>query len=429
MKYNITKKLLFLISLTALEDVAFSEETFQFKGFGTIGYSKAISIDDEAGTSPETKSYNGIDTRGLFGRDTRYGMNFSMKLNDEIRAVYQIGATTSNPFYGKTNNPELKPITQLMMLQYVPNDQILIRFGMQPTPLWLISEERDISFTYPWIRPPMEVYSMGEVDYMNGVSAAYLFDLGSSSLRMMASFGDVNAFDIPRTPTTDNTVNPLQVKSFVAEWEKDETFLRGVYALVNDSNVYYYSNKELSINGTNILARNQEKLKVESIQFTSIGCRSNFGDLSIMGEFADRKMKFNEGTTGGRAALAANGLLHAIGGYLTLGYQIDKFMPRITYASSKVRILDKEKVETTETKNLPEPAKSAVETKIGNAVRQEMGSGQNSWQLGVNYSVSSNVMMKLEFEQTIADDVYGGYNALPKGTSVSTVSFSSDFVF
>lgn len=117
---------------------------------------------------------NEIDKKVNYLYDTKLGLNFSSTITNHWFAAAQLLA---KKWVGE-NEEDFKVKADWIFANYRPTESLSIKVGKQKLPLWLISEYLDVGLLYPWIRPPLEVYTLGPLSNFFGGSINYSYNLG-----------------------------------------------------------------------------------------------------------------------------------------------------------------------------------------------------------------------------------------------------------
>jgi len=147
------KKQLNLIATAVLSVIASSSaQAIQFDGFMTAGASKIVSIDD----ADKGNIYiGGLGDRGItedltFERDTRFGLQISSDVTDDMSVVAQV--------LGRGDDNNFNAIIEWAYIDYEINDIASVHVGKIKQPVYLVNDYIEVGYAYPWIRPPSEVY-------------------------------------------------------------------------------------------------------------------------------------------------------------------------------------------------------------------------------------------------------------------------------
>lgn len=158
-------------------------ERFQIQGFMSAGVTLS---DEKGGTNHEPYGFK--DTPD-FESDSVLGLQMSFNLTDNAHVVTQIVANGWDDW---------DPNVEWAYLAYDFTEDYTVRAGRMRLPLYLYSESLDVGYTYPWVRPPLAMYTP-EISNYDGFDATYRFGLGEANHRLSAFFGsydfNVNEFD------------------------------------------------------------------------------------------------------------------------------------------------------------------------------------------------------------------------------------------
>ena len=334
----------------------------QIHGFMTAG---------AAGSDSELPYYDGIDQRFDFSRDSKLGINLSKRLDDTWAMAAQIKAI------GRQASTDVT--LDWAFATWYPTNSLAMRFGQQKMPTWLISDYSEVGRSYPWVRPPAEVYSLNPLTSFSGISTAYTFRFSGWELETMIAGG---GFD---TTITDASPKPVaNVRNFV-----------GTFFTLSNENLTVRVARAIADAGIQTSFYNINKMRAE---FREVGARLDWKGLLVYSEWArsigttdpderDRAVEASAIAAGkaassrspsdqaaARAAaiqamFLTNSLLGGEGWYVTTGYQFGDFLPHFTYA------------------NLDSPEDS-------------VGAGdQESFALGLKYDVSLSTDLKFEVQK------------------------------
>lgn len=228
---------------------------------------------------------SGVDNHTGFNSDTIAGIQFDYKLDDQLNAVVQLQAE------GK-NNYELN--TPWAFLRYKLTPTTTVRAGRMVLPLYLYADSIDVGYTYPWVRPPIEMYGTASQRF-TGVDLTQNFSFAGTNNSVQVLFGD-----------GDGT----QYKS---------DYLAGLFVTFN-YDAWTLRAGELYIDN---LAVPGLPLS-DSIAYQSASLRYDNGGLLWLTE----ARHINTGKNLELYVPDSDGF------YTTLGYQIDKFMPYGTFGKS-----------------------------------------------------------------------------------------------
>lgn len=233
---------------------------------------------------------SGVDNHIGFNSDTIAGIQFDYKMDDNLNAVVQIQAEGRDDF-------DLD--TPWAFLRYKLTPTTTVRAGRMVTPLYLYADSIDVGYTYPWVRPPIEMYSVSSPRY-TGVDLVQSFDFAGWNNSVQVLFGDGDG-DISSTSVKSNYQAALFVTLNHDAWTLRAGQLHAENLTINNVAAY-----------------------ADSVDYLSASLRYDNGSLLVLAE--------------GRRINAGKKLEVLLpdsdGFYTTVGYQIDKFMPYVTWAKA-----------------------------------------------------------------------------------------------
>ena len=164
---------LFVVHLIMLgmctASIAHAGLDIRWNGFGTIA---GGVIDDDAVNNAEAFPHNLYEESAKYDIDSRFALQGVVLLDDHWSVSAQAVAPAFDDY-----NPKL----EWGYLSYEANEQFTLRFGRMRRPIYNLSDYFQVSYAYPWIRPPLEVYSrdLAIYDSVNGINGRYQLPLGN----------------------------------------------------------------------------------------------------------------------------------------------------------------------------------------------------------------------------------------------------------
>ena len=183
------KKLTVLAGAMATAMAASSASAIQFDGFLTAG---ASWHDDEN----ENRYIGSLGDRGIqndasFETDTRFGLQISSDIAEDMSVVAQL--------LGTGVNGNFDAIVEWAYIDYKATDWLSIHTGKIKQPVYLVNDYVEVGYAYPWIRPPVEVYYLNNpLNTVNGIEFLLQFPVGPGVLSLQPYFGS-NRDDVPNT--------------------------------------------------------------------------------------------------------------------------------------------------------------------------------------------------------------------------------------
>lgn len=340
---------------------------FKFNGFATLGVAHSS---ENLGDYAIDRSYPkgvGLSQNWGFGNDTKLGMHFSSDFAPRMRAVLQVMAE-----YQPEGN--YKPTIEWANLRYAFTPDFYVRLGRIELPTFLNSENRDVGYSYVWVRPPVEFYRQVVINSSDGVDVMYRKNMGEFTNIVKVAYGR-NSEDFPdTTETTRNLAGVFDTVEYGAA-------ILHASLLRRETSSY---DQASGISGPWELSREM-----------SLGASFDPGRWFVGGEWWSRK----SGTD--RTAM-----------YATAGYRVDRFTPYVTYSQD---------------------SPSTIETStafVGSA-----DNSQSAVSIGTRWDFMRNTDLKVQYDQIrLSNDSNGNLINVPAGVKLygsrfHVFSLSADVVF
>lgn len=155
---------------------------FSLRWFGTLGV--VHSSEDNADFNSDLFKPDGAGHthRWSYDVDSRIGGQLTANLTDRLTAVVQ--ADIQQQPDGKYT-----PDVEWADIRYQITPDFSMRVGRIRLPKYLISDSREVGYSYTWVRPPMEMYMLAPVANSDGIDFSYSLKLGDSLNTIQASYG------------------------------------------------------------------------------------------------------------------------------------------------------------------------------------------------------------------------------------------------
>lgn len=179
-------------------------------------------------TAAATYSEDDLDRFGLEGETnfrglSKAGIQLGYELNDRADATIQLVGRTAD-----SGDDVWDVDVEWAYLSYELSDSTKVRAGRLRIPFYMFSETLDVGYTYPWVRPPLEVYRSPLTAY-DGVDLLYDFKLGDVNNRLQfwtGSYKDTSGTD-------DLTLKDSYGLNLTSSWD-DFTFRAMHYLITID---------------------------------------------------------------------------------------------------------------------------------------------------------------------------------------------------
>lgn len=276
------------LALSANMQVNADEELLKIQGFATAGF---VTGD------LETDFFSGTDIIGesaTFGADNTIGLQIVADMNDQITFTGQLLAKGTIDAY----NLE----AHWAFVDYHPRHDFSLRAGRLVLPIMMGSEYIDVGYAYPWIRPPMEVYSGIPLTSYSGIDVLYTHKIGSMNLIFQPYVGS-----LPLTTTVNFEMEAELGIGLNTTLQFEYGAIRLHAMRVSDA---------AGNDGNTGLAFDMNS------DVIAIGADLEFANIVLVSEYMKKEFELS-GIPG----------YDELGGeawYMTLGYRMGKFLPHIT---------------------------------------------------------------------------------------------------
>ncbi|MBF0416891.1 MAG: hypothetical protein HQL86_01400 [Magnetococcales bacterium] len=170
--------------------------TPEIHGYGTLGWlhddqSQSAFVRDinqrAKDSLPDDQSWWNNDA---WLRDSRLGLQASMRLSPELSVMSQVvlrdQITRDFGYY-----------VDWALLAWTPLPETQLRLGRVGYDLFLISEQRNMGYGYPWIRPPVEFYGWIPLYSLDGADLSHALLVNGSRWRFKIQGGRSTGIGIP----------------------------------------------------------------------------------------------------------------------------------------------------------------------------------------------------------------------------------------
>ncbi len=356
-----------------------SEEALQLSGFASFGMGK--SSRDDMPFLNHTENWS-------FRSDTIVGGQAQYKFSNRWSSTIQVVARG----FTFDENDKFDPVLEWLFTSYQLSAETRIRVGRMRTPLYLFSDSLEVGYAYPWVRPPVDIYSYLRSPLANfdGMDFSTNVDLGEADLdvQVFAGVGGGTYIDF------DIELCPAFGVNVVSRW--DNLTLRYGYTAA-DTDAASESLTAFAANYDSLASlypifrdiRDSHETKGELFEYHSTGFQWDYESWTVIGE-----------------AYLTNGpgkdfSSDSHGGYVSFSKQIQDFAPYIVFGYYKNEFSD-------EITSLIEASKVLVpvgfnsdldELREANLVIVDnFNEKGRSYTVGVRYDFHQNMDFKIEVE-------------------------------
>lgn len=374
---------------------------FSFSGFGTLG--AVHSSEDQADfTSTPFKPNGAGHTRAWSADvDSRIAAQVTANFTPQLSAVLQAIA-------GQNYDNSYRPHVEWANIQYQITPDFSIRAGRIVLPVFLLTDTLNVGYTYPWVRPPIEVYRLLPVSNNDGLDFSYRLHLGEMTNTVQAGIGksDVKLINSGGTAEARDAwgfSNTLEYGSFTAH-----VTYRHARLTVPSVNALFDAFRLFGPQGIAIADKYGSDDKPNSV--IAVGVSYDPGNWFVMSEW---------GQGDANAFLGKRDAWYVSG-----GYRFGRFTPYVIYARANAD-------------NLSDPGLAAPGAAGLNAALNSILSTkpvQDTVSIGGRWDFMKNADLKLQFDHT---DIGAGSSGVlsnlqpgfQPGGKVNVFSATLDFVF
>lgn len=342
-------------------------------GFGTASVSCFSSNEADYISNDQPKG-PGVTQTCDTGLDSVIGAQFDALMTPSLEAGLQIVAD-------RNADESYDPDVTVAQLRWFATDRLTFRLGRMPSPTFLHSEDRQVRYAMPWVRPPLEVYGMIPTLYNDGGEFIYVSHWNGWQMEWQSGISKFD-FDIPEL-ITKGALARVETKNLYTNLliRNSNTLVKLGYvkfkvtAPSTSTDALFAGLRAVAGPAGAALADDLE-IEDSDSQLISIGIRHETQRWLAMSEFAYREID--------------SYLRDQYGFYATLGYRIDRWMPYATVARRW------SKGPNTDSRAGP------LTTEVNNLLAYKFDS--SSWSLGLSRELSDQSMLKMQLDHIQPDD-------------------------
>jgi hypothetical protein len=401
-----------------------SPPPLSLSGFGTLAAVRSGDRDLDFVSSLTQPNGAGYTRRTDFGPDTRMGLQLNATFTEHWSAVAQ---AVSQHQYDNT----YRPLLEWANLKYAIEQDWSVRVGRVALPVGMVSDYRQVGYSNPWIRPPMETYSILPVTSIDGVDSIVRWKVGPAinSLQVLvggldtkfAHHGLIKARD---TWFVGDTVE-LQGWTFRASFASSRLYWSDPASDALFDGLASLGSTLAATPGQSAGAARATDL---AIHYRANGQRAPTMALGIA---------YDQGPWLWMAEwirLVAPGFLaDNSGAYVTAAYRIGAFTPYVTLAKLKSDLPPEPGLAVATLPGAFQPAAGALDAGLQSALAGNRDS-QSTVSAGVRWDLRKNIDLKLQVDRTRTGSGSQGQfvnvqRGFVPGSTVNLVGLGLDFVF
>ena len=382
---------------------------FSFSGFGTVGVVRSSERRADFISSILKPNGAGYSRAWSADVDSLIGGQVTANFTPKLSAVLQLIAEQN---YDNTYRPHV----EWANIKYQLTPDFSVRAGRTLLPTFLLSDTRKVAYTYPWVRPPLEVYRLAPVTASDGVDASYQMHIGDITNILQAHYG-ISDNRLPNN-AGDITARQSWGLAYTGEYHAATLHIgyESTHLTADGINPIFDAFRQFGPEG--MALANKYDVDNKPISVITVGVRYDPGQWFVIGEAGHlvTHSVFGRGT----------------GWYLSGGYRLGAFTPYLTYAQAKAGNLSDPGLNLS---TLPPPL---IGPAAGlNAALNSLLSTQpvqNTLSIGGRWDFMRTAALKLQYDHTrigagssgVLSKLQPGFQT---GGKVNVISATIDFVF
>lgn len=388
--------------------------SFSFSGYGTLGV--ATSSDRRADYLVDAFKPDGpgFTHRVSADVDSRVGGQVTAAFTPGLSGVVQV-------LVQQTEDDRYTPRVEWANLRYQLAEDLAIRAGRVVLPIFMVTDSRRVGYANPWVRPPVEVYSLVPVTSNDGADAFWRINRGGVSNTLQATVGRSNS-DFPNASGFDaGKAEARRIVAFADAVEMGSFTVRATYGTarltISAYQPLFDAFRLFGPAGAAIEAR--YGVNNRRVTFAGLGVNYDPGAWFATGEFA----RFDTHSIVGRRAAW----------YVSAGARLGKLTPYVTYASLKAESPRSDP--GVSLAGLP-PQLAALGALANESLNRQLAAlpEQRTASIGLRWDFWRGAALKLQVDRVrAAAGSHGTFGNIqpdfPTGARVTVVSAAVDFVF
>lgn len=388
---------------------AYAQTQWRVSGFGTVSAVHATQDAGDYTVNPNSPGQAGYSKAWALDVDSRAGVQLDAQFDKRWSAVAQLTQEKSTDNHYKT-------YLAWANVKFQATPELSLRAGRIALPLFLAADYRKVGYALPWLRAPVELYSLIPISHSDGIDASYRWQTGQFRHETTFSLGRADARlnkDVKGTArnivgiTESATAGDLTLRFTAAQ-----TLLAvpGAEALFDGLRAFGPAGEALA--GRYDIAKRH-------VRVFSAGVNYDVGDWFVMGESG----RINTGSILGDQTAT----------YLSAGRRFGNLAPYVTYARLVANL-------RTRTTGLPldglPPEAAAVAGYLNEALNVQLRQigVQDTASIGVRWDAAPGIALKAQLDRVTPRGGSIGtlINVQPNfrsGRAFRVISVGLDFVF
>lgn len=181
---NARARIACFLAAAALPATAFAQwaPSFTFGGYGTLGVVRSDNREADYLADAFKPNGPGFTREWSADVDSRLGVQGTVAFGNRLSAVVQVLAQ-------QRHDDTYKPVVEWANVKYEVTPDFSVRAGRVVLPIFMVTDSRRVGYANPWVRPPVEMYSMVPVTTSDGADASYRLRAGTVAATLQVTAG------------------------------------------------------------------------------------------------------------------------------------------------------------------------------------------------------------------------------------------------
>jgi hypothetical protein len=381
---------------------------FTFNGFGTFGvvHSSEDRADFISGVRPDGA---GFTRDWSLSVDSLIAAQVNANFTSQLSAVVQV-------MVEQNFDESYDPHVEWANLKYQFTPDFSVRVGRTVMPVFQLSDTRKVGLTYPWVRPPLELYQLSPITTTDGADASYRVHVGEWAHTLQLRYGN-NDTDLPHDAGKVKARNLWEISN-TAEFGPFSAHFAYVKTKITLASYdpLFDAFRQFGPQGVTIADANI--VRDSDTSFLGVGASYDPGDWFAMAEWGRLD---SDNVLGRRSAW-----------YVSGGYRFGKLTPFVTYADASADKLSDPGLDVSMLP--PFLAGPAMGLNAAFNATLSMAAVENTVSLGARWDIATSVALKVQYDHIRIGDGSTGILINPQpdyplGGEVNVFSATIDFVF
>jgi len=176
-----------IAALTATSAHADDGVNFKFSGYGTLA--ATFTDNDDLAFRSSISQSRGAGTRPDLGVDSRLGLQGVATFCHGFSATGQLLVQRRRENDTVDSNNDYSLGVEWLFAQYSATSNLDLRLGRVVLPVFMISDYRNVGYSQPWLRVPLELYGHMPLTYMDGGQVVWRIPAGDGTVTLQPYYG------------------------------------------------------------------------------------------------------------------------------------------------------------------------------------------------------------------------------------------------